>query len=695
MIKALVMVEAQAQEMRVQHSLSALPVQIIRSRPSYANYVKTLQYAPDVIIIEIPPGNTAQMHYIQMIKQHKQMKLIPLICFGGAFPEPVLTGMRKIGIDHYVNEDAIEQSLSPMLKPLLSLAERGQAASKKRAAAAQKAYDRLVSPQVSAAEKIGLMAEHVSSLMAFPFTVARVLQLSSSETASVADLAKIAESDPVLSAAILRQCNSVFYAASTRRISSIREAIARIGFAETRRLAMTIAVIDLFKGTIGEVGFNRMAFWYHCLSAAIISQMLASRLRLNADEAFVAGLLHDFGIILLDEFFPELFSEILRRSTNAAASFDETEQSLIGISNRDVVRILFEKWKLPESVVAAATSSPDTLRRRESVSSDADRYSLCASVAANLANAFALGAGVDQVAPLLPAWATSLLKLDFMNANSELIGRVMQELNSYRNLLAMAEKTPVEALSGPLEGRLRIAIADCGKRGYVPLASYLSVLGHELELIDIQAGPESLAAGNEHFDLIVVIPGSSTMDEHINRALMLAPRGIAQGGRPRNSCGTMPVLALLPAGFNRASLQSLDRAALVMEDMTDLREFEHQVLRMLSTPFREEHEPVKQDQPASDANAQALPLRRNALKNRIEQLRNECREKCPNDTEFLRACQLFLVAQKIETGKPDESFSLMQLIAAQLASALCRSEVAASESRVRNFQKNIDISKYL
>jgi len=85
----------------IQSALEKEHINIIHSRPSYANYLKTLQYLPNLIIIELPRSYSNELNYLQMVKQHRVIRQIPIVCYGAAMAPATVEGLKKIGVDEY------------------------------------------------------------------------------------------------------------------------------------------------------------------------------------------------------------------------------------------------------------------------------------------------------------------------------------------------------------------------------------------------------------------------------------------------------------------------------------------------------------------------------------------------------------------------------------------------------------------
>ena len=104
-------------------------------------------------------------------------------------------------------------------------------------------------------QKIDLMVEYIDKMLAFPFTVAKVVKVTSEEGSSANSLAKAIEADPVISAIILKVSNTILFSARDKKITSVKEAIIRIGFMETRNIALSLSVLKVFDNDKIKFGF--------------------------------------------------------------------------------------------------------------------------------------------------------------------------------------------------------------------------------------------------------------------------------------------------------------------------------------------------------------------------------------------------------------------------------------------------------
>ncbi|WP_026179808.1 HDOD domain-containing protein [Hahella ganghwensis] len=199
-----------------------------------------------------------------------------------------------------------------------------------------------------------------------PTVAARILQITQDIDASVDDLAKVIEQDPSLTAQVLRQAASALYG-YRGEIKTIKDAVARVlGFERVSQIALSIAAskaFDLPKD--GPLGLRN--FWKHAMHCSLLVQRLAFHVpdkRVDPGVAYLAGLLHNFGLLLLGHLFKPEFGML----NKLAASEPYTELSslekqvlgmgsakeLVGVGHGQLGAILLEKWQLPEEITATA-----------------------------------------------------------------------------------------------------------------------------------------------------------------------------------------------------------------------------------------------------------------------------------------------------------------------------------------------------
>lgn len=191
------------------------------------------------------------------------------------------------------------------------------------------------------------------TLPSFPQVAAKLLEISKDKTASLADLSKIVETDPGISVRVLEIVNSAMYGLG-RKVTALSEAVVFLGLDEIKKIAIGITVFEkMFKSGNAEL-FNRLLFWRHCLSVAVLSMELARETKYpDPEEAYIAGLLHDIGKIMLDIRGKNNYDDYIRELSSSMDPIIEKERSFIGMGHDDVGAFFCSKWKLPEKLVIA------------------------------------------------------------------------------------------------------------------------------------------------------------------------------------------------------------------------------------------------------------------------------------------------------------------------------------------------------
>jgi HD-like signal output (HDOD) protein len=220
------------------------------------------------------------------------------------------------------------------------------------------------------------IVEHLNSLTQLPSineTVRQVLECLGRPDQAVSGAAAIGgiiEKDLGLSAKVLKIANSVFYSGRYGRVGDVKQAVARLGIEEVGRICTTVSTMSMFKGTSGLI--NLKEFWKHSVGVAIVMRHFAGRQDARASNlhnAYVAGLFHDIGILVLDNYFTEIYKRVREAGRDKQLSLYTLERELLGIDHGEIGSMLISRWRLPEEIshsVAwhhAPDSCPDEFRR--------------------------------------------------------------------------------------------------------------------------------------------------------------------------------------------------------------------------------------------------------------------------------------------------------------------------------------------
>ncbi len=169
-----------------------------------------------------------------------------------------------------------------------------------------------------------------------------------------AQIAEIISRDPSLTARLLRLVNSVYYGLSAP-VNSIEEAVFYLGIRQIRQLTMVTPVIEDFQRLTGWCRFPWREFWQHCIGTAILTREVISAMEVPADDsAYLAGLVHDVGKIVIAWAFPKHFSVIHHEAVNATENLRAIEERVLGLNHADLGAAYLRHQRLPASLIAVA-----------------------------------------------------------------------------------------------------------------------------------------------------------------------------------------------------------------------------------------------------------------------------------------------------------------------------------------------------
>jgi putative nucleotidyltransferase with HDIG domain len=194
--------------------------------------------------------------------------------------------------------------------------------------------------------------ERLDNLPSLPAVVTRLVRLVDDPMASAMDVAYALREDPPLTARVLRMANSPVYGGRFR-ILSVPQAVMRLGMLEIRNLVLSLGVIRGMLGAGRRLDYR--AFWHHALTVALATEALAETARGGDGDdegAFAAGLLHDIGRFLLDQFYAEAFDAAAGLAAAERLPLPVAERRRLGIDHAEIGGRLATHWSLPEPIVA-------------------------------------------------------------------------------------------------------------------------------------------------------------------------------------------------------------------------------------------------------------------------------------------------------------------------------------------------------
>jgi len=266
-------------------------------------------------------------------------------------------------------------------------------------------------------ERIDWLVGNSADLPAMPKVAVQVTRLVDDKSSSATLVAKTLSTDQVLTARLLKMANSAYYGAP-RRVSTVTDAIVLLGMRTIRDMAMAVSCQDLLGRAVTAYAIRRGDLWRHSLCVGFAAQHLARKARYQiAEEAFVAGLLHDIGKVLISLRLSDEFAEIHRLSTEEdGMAFHEAERKVLGFDHAQVGARMAELWNLPPLLVSC-------IRYHHEPASDPEKSKLTSIVhlADVLCMMLGIGLGEDGLRYSLAEGTLESLHLDEVAIESALI----------------------------------------------------------------------------------------------------------------------------------------------------------------------------------------------------------------------------------------------------------------------------------
>lgn len=211
--------------------------------------------------------------------------------------------------------------------------------------------------QMERSINIRTVLQDVTRLPPMPKMAQQIIRLSSNPYAGAKDLAKIVELDPSLSAQVMRYARSPFFAYQGE-VDSLGVAISRVlGFDMVMNLTLGLATAQPFRvQRTGPVGLD--SFWRHAVYSAALAQSLCAEIPANRRPkpalAYLAGLLHNFGHLLIGHLLKREFTKLNEALVaNPEVSIIELEQRMFEMHHGEVGALLLGDWGLPDEIVVA------------------------------------------------------------------------------------------------------------------------------------------------------------------------------------------------------------------------------------------------------------------------------------------------------------------------------------------------------
>ncbi len=213
-------------------------------------------------------------------------------------------------------------------------------------------YSEITEPSITLPTQ-GQIEQAMNSLKPIPQIALKILRLVGEDTYDIQEIASEVRKDQVISAKTLQLCNSALFS-FRQKIDTLDHALLLIGQDQLIKLVISAAVKKLFEP--GSQGYSlcKGGLYHHSLGTALVSEKLAQITgKIPPAAAYTAGLLHDIGKVVLDQYvasaFPLFYRNIIQNKTNLISA----EKEILGTDHTEVGYALANRWDFPESLTEA------------------------------------------------------------------------------------------------------------------------------------------------------------------------------------------------------------------------------------------------------------------------------------------------------------------------------------------------------
>ncbi len=280
--------------------------------------------------------------------------------------------------------------------------------------------------------------ERIKKLPTLPLVLYKLDEAVQDPDSDITQVTGIIEDDPAIMARILKVANSVFYT-TEKRITDLRTAVVVMGLRAVHNIALSTSVFSTFPPGKGSQ-MDRAAFWKHSIYTAVATEVLSTHATsreasgYRRDELHLAGLMHDIGKIVLEQFFHSDFSRALELCRKEEVPLHLAENRVLGADHAQVGAWLGGKWNLSQEVIEVVRwhHQPENAAKEHR-----HLVGLC-HLANHLVNAQGLGDGGDIASPSSHApFSETGVPLD---EAPEIVDKICREADKSRILLDMVEQ---------------------------------------------------------------------------------------------------------------------------------------------------------------------------------------------------------------------------------------------------------------
>jgi HD-like signal output (HDOD) protein len=274
-------------------------------------------------------------------------------------------------------------------------------------------------------------------LPSVPATLARVIQVTNKPDATAEQVANVVMFDQSLATKVLRLANSAYFG-RRGKAETVTEAVVTLGFSSVRNLAASASVVDVLFPKQLFPGFSWQDMWAHSVICGLAAEGIYSRMMgsANSESAFLAGLLHDVGKLILARALPHRFLQVVDACQGYGYQMQQAESNILGTNHATVGGELAQQWEFPSKLTAGIRyhSSPEGADEHEDLAQAVQAGNLLAK---RMGRNYLVGVPVEiSLKEVAECAGLNLASVEFV------VEQVREGLRQSRDILAWGSSMP-------------------------------------------------------------------------------------------------------------------------------------------------------------------------------------------------------------------------------------------------------------
>lgn len=201
--------------------------------------------------------------------------------------------------------------------------------------------------------EIQIVLARINDLPTLPVVASELIRVIGLKSTSMSQISDLMSNDQSITTKVLKIANSTYYGIRNR-VDTLRTALVILGVNEITNIVLGVSLIKVFDKETEKL-FDHQAFWKHSIYTAHLARWLSKKLSIPFHgEEFTAGLIHDIGKIILDQYFHEEFVNVRRYMELFPQDQEyEIEQKVLGATHMELGYWLADQWKIPSHIQSA------------------------------------------------------------------------------------------------------------------------------------------------------------------------------------------------------------------------------------------------------------------------------------------------------------------------------------------------------